>query len=47
MGEGDSGKPIVVVRGLSLYHESYGIKELYRPEKDDEIRRALIRSQSA
>jgi coenzyme F420-0:L-glutamate ligase/coenzyme F420-1:gamma-L-glutamate ligase len=41
MGEGDSGTPIVVLRGLALYQESYGIEELYRPEKEDVIRRAL------
>ncbi len=42
MGEGDGGTPIIIIRGLNLYNESYGIKELYRPEKEDVIRRALI-----
>ncbi len=46
MGEGSGGMPIVIIRGLNLYHESYGIKELLRPEKEDVIRRAL-KSRSA
>ncbi len=41
MGEGDGGTPVVVIRGLDLYNESSGITELYRPEKEDEIRKAL------
>lgn len=41
MGEGSGGTPIVIVRGLELYHESHGIKELLRPEEEDVIRRAL------
>lgn len=41
MGEGSGGMPIVILRGLNLYHESYGIKELFRPENEDVIRRAL------
>jgi coenzyme F420-0:L-glutamate ligase/coenzyme F420-1:gamma-L-glutamate ligase len=41
MGEGNGGMPIVIIRGLDMYHESYGIRELYRPEKEDVIRRAL------
>ena len=41
MGEGDGGTPVAVIRGLDLYHESYGIKELYRPEEEDVVRRAL------
>ncbi len=46
MGEGNGGTPIVIIRGLALYSESYGIKELYRPEKEDVILRALLRSRS-
>ncbi len=46
MGEGNGGTPIVIIRGLDLYHESYGIKELYRPEEEDVIRKAL-KSRSA
>ncbi len=46
MGEGDGGTPVVVIRGLDMYHESYGIKELIRPENEDVIRKAL-RSLSA
>jgi coenzyme F420-0:L-glutamate ligase/coenzyme F420-1:gamma-L-glutamate ligase len=41
MGEGNGGTPIVIIRGLDLYDECYEIKELYRPEKEDVIRRAL------
>ena len=46
MGEGSGGTPIVILRGLNLYHESCGIKELFRPEEEDVIRRAL-KSRSA
>ena len=31
--------PIVIIRGLELYDESNGIKELYRPENEDVIRK--------
>lgn len=41
MGEGSGGTPIVIIRGLDLYHESYGIRELFRPEEEDVIRKAL------
>lgn len=41
MGEGSGGTPVVIIRGLELYHESYGINELLRPEEEDVIRRAL------
>ncbi len=46
MGEGDGGTPVVVIRGLEMYHESYGIRELIRPENEDMIWKAL-RSLSA
>ncbi|NJD53183.1 MAG: coenzyme F420-0:L-glutamate ligase [Candidatus Methanoperedens sp.] len=46
MGEGDGGMPIVVTRGLDLYSESDGINEIYRPEKEDVIRRAILKSRS-
>ena len=46
MGEGDGGLPIVVIRGLGLYSESDGIKELYRPENEDVIRKAILKSRS-
>ncbi|VVB53194.1 Coenzyme F420:L-glutamate ligase [uncultured archaeon] len=46
MGEGDGGLPIVVIRGLDLYSESDGIKELYRPENEDVIRKAILKSRS-
>jgi len=42
MGEGDGGTPIIIIRGLNLYNEPCSIKELYRPGKEDVIRRALI-----
>ena len=41
MGEGNGGTPVVIIRGLNLYHESSGIKELIRPEREDVILRAL------
>jgi coenzyme F420-0:L-glutamate ligase / coenzyme F420-1:gamma-L-glutamate ligase len=46
MGEGNGGMPIVIIRGLDLYHESNGIKELYRPESEDEIRKAILKSRA-
>ena len=46
MGEGDGGTPIVVIRGIRLYDESNGIKELYRPENEDVIRKAIVISRS-
>lgn len=42
MGEGNGGTPVAIIRGLDLYHESSRISELFRPEKEDVIRRALI-----
>jgi len=47
MGEGDGGTPVVIIRGLDLYDESYGINELYRPEKEDVIRQCLSKHRSA
>ncbi len=41
MGEGNGGTPVVIIHGLDLFHDSCGIKELYRPEDEDVIRRAL------
>ena len=46
MGEGNGGIPIVVIRGLDLYSESDGIKELYRPENEDVICKAILKSRS-
>lgn len=46
MGEGNGGIPIVIFRGLDLYVESNGIKEIFRPENEDVIYKAIIRSQS-
>ncbi|SNQ60317.1 coenzyme F420-0:L-glutamate ligase [Candidatus Methanoperedens nitratireducens] len=42
MGEGNGGTPIVIIRGLDFYQEPCSIKELYRPEEEDMVRRALI-----
>ena len=44
MGEGSGGTPIVIIRGLDMYDEAYSIKELFRPENEDVIRKALIKS---
>lgn len=46
MGEGNGGTPVVILRGLDLYDESNGIKDLLRPEKEDEIYKALIKYRS-
>lgn len=46
MGEGNGGMPMVIIRGLDLYDESNGIKELYRPENEDVIRKALLKYRS-
>ncbi|CAG1023308.1 coenzyme F420-0:L-glutamate ligase / coenzyme F420-1:gamma-L-glutamate ligase [Methylococcales bacterium] len=35
IGEGSGGTPVVIIRGLNLYHETYGIRELFTPEKED------------
>jgi coenzyme F420-0:L-glutamate ligase/coenzyme F420-1:gamma-L-glutamate ligase len=41
MGEGDQRTPVVVIRGIDLQEEGEGIKEIFRPEDEDVIRRAL------
>jgi len=46
MGEGNGGLPIVIIRGLDLYNDSNGIHELYRPENEDVIRAAILKSRS-
>lgn len=46
MGEGDGGTPIVIFQGLGMYDEYYGIQELYRSEKEDVIRNAILKSRS-
>ena len=46
MGEGDGGTPIVILSGMGLYDESYGTQDLFRPEKEDVIRSAIVKSQS-
>lgn len=46
MGEGNGGTPVVIIRGLDMYDDSGSIRELFRPEAEDVIRKAL-RSLSA
>jgi len=46
MGEGNGGMPVVIIRGLGLYNEANGIKELYRPQNEDVIRKAILKSRS-
>ncbi len=42
MGEGNGGVPVVVIRGLNYYcEEKTGIKEIYRPEEFDVIKKGL------
>ena len=42
MGEGDGGYPIIVVRGLNAYkEEETTVKEMYRPDKEDIIKKGL------
>ncbi len=46
MGEGDGGTPVMIIRGLEMYDEKSAIRDLFRPENEDVIRKAL-RSLSA
>jgi coenzyme F420-0:L-glutamate ligase/coenzyme F420-1:gamma-L-glutamate ligase len=41
MGEGDGGTPVVIIRGLEMYDESGVIRDIFRPENEDMIRKAL------
>jgi len=42
MGEGNGGNPVVVIRGLEMYVDSdVTIKETYRPDSEDVIRKGL------
>lgn len=42
MGEGAGGNPVVILRGLDYYtEEKTDMKEMYRPEKDDIIKKGL------
>ena len=42
MGEGAGGIPVVIIRGLDYYCEdSTSIKETYRPEEQDIIKKGL------
>jgi coenzyme F420-0:L-glutamate ligase/coenzyme F420-1:gamma-L-glutamate ligase len=42
MGEGNWGIPAVVIRGLDLYSENYGMDAVYRSPDIDIIRKALL-----
>ncbi|NJD77410.1 MAG: coenzyme F420-0:L-glutamate ligase [Candidatus Methanoperedens sp.] len=41
MGEGNGGTPIAIIRGLEMFYEPGTIQELYRPENEDVISKAL------
>ncbi|MDY0386362.1 MAG: coenzyme F420-0:L-glutamate ligase [Methanolobus sp.] len=41
MGEGDGGHPIVILRGLELRSENGSIKEMYRSDREDIIKKGL------
>lgn len=42
MGEGDWGTPVVIIRGLEMYSDRNGSKNLYRSPEKDIARSALI-----
>jgi coenzyme F420-0:L-glutamate ligase/coenzyme F420-1:gamma-L-glutamate ligase len=46
MGEGNGGTPAAIIRGLDLYSEKSSMKEINRPEKEDVIREAILKSRS-
>lgn len=46
MGEGNGGIPVVIIRGLGLYDDSNGVKELFRTQDEDVIRSAILKSRS-
>lgn len=46
MGEGNGGTPVVILRGMEIKRDNSSINELYRAEKEDVIRQALVRSRS-
>ncbi|MEZ5334679.1 MAG: coenzyme F420-0:L-glutamate ligase [Methanolobus sp.] len=41
MGEGDGACPVVILRGLDLRTENASIKEMYRSEREDIIKKGL------
>ncbi|WP_394698098.1 coenzyme F420-0:L-glutamate ligase [uncultured Methanolobus sp.] len=41
MGEGDGGCPVVIVRGLELRSDDGSIKEMYRSDREDIIKKGL------
>jgi len=42
MGEGDGGVPVVVIRGLAMHtDEDATIKDMYRPDREDIIKKGL------
>lgn len=46
MGEGEQGTPVVVIRGVEMNSEHEGITDIYRPDKDDVIKKALSEAMS-
>ncbi len=46
MGEGNGGTPVVVFRGLDLYSETGSMKDIHRPENEDVIRAAILKSRT-
>ncbi|WP_394335321.1 coenzyme F420-0:L-glutamate ligase [Methanolobus psychrotolerans] len=41
MGEGDGGYPVVILRGLELRSDDGSIKEMYRSDREDVIKKGL------
>ncbi len=41
MGEGDGGCPVVIIRGLNIRSEGGDIKDIYRSERQDVIKKGL------
>ncbi|MDW7725841.1 MAG: coenzyme F420-0:L-glutamate ligase [Candidatus Methanoperedens sp.] len=46
MGEGNGGTPVAIIRGLDLYSEKGSMKDINRPEHEDVIREAILKSRS-
>jgi coenzyme F420-0:L-glutamate ligase/coenzyme F420-1:gamma-L-glutamate ligase len=41
MGEGDGGCPVVIIRGLELRSQDGAVKEMYRSDREDVIKKGL------
>ncbi|MDG6242877.1 MAG: coenzyme F420-0:L-glutamate ligase [Methanolobus sp.] len=41
MGEGDGGYPVIIIRGLQLRSKDGSIKEMYRSDREDVIKKGL------